>query len=305
MASLLIVVIGSSALGQTVLYDFQDFDDPFGHFGTVTIDGTVLADCGTVGNVCASHTGRFTEINTSPHEIGMIEIGPFSGPTAIDLTPFVGYSIDARFIRDTDGLGGAGNELFTGLSPIKFGVQWDTSDDCPGSMNACSDLYAAPVELTESFQTYTVLFEDFLMGKPRGAAQIKMLMLTGDFDPDAAPNKKLSSGDFNANSHVGGEDLLTWQRNFARTDGGTAVRFSAGNANIDGIIDGVDLGIWAAQFGTAAPIADWSDGVGRLEFDNIIGILPSALAAARAVPEPSSCWLVLCGVPLLLCRSRN
>ena len=233
IALLVVVSMGMSVQGQDVLYDFDDLDDPFGHFGTITTDSGLFDDCGTAGNICATHTGRFTEISTSPHEIGLIEIGPFYFPTTIDLTPYIGYSIDARFIRDTDGLGGAGEELFTGLSPIKFGVQWDTTDTCPGSMNACSDLYDEPVELTETFQTFTVMFDDFLQGKPRNAAQIKMLMLTGDFNPAVAPNKKLSSGDFNANSQVGGEDFLTWQRNFGFFDPGGAARFIDGNADID------------------------------------------------------------------------
>jgi len=292
------------AKGQTVLYDFEDLEDPFGHFGTVTTESTLLGDCGTAGNICASHTGRFTEIATSPHEIGMIDIGPFTGPTSIDLSPFIGYSIDARFIRDTDGLGGAGEELFTGLSPIKFGLQWDPSDSCPGSMDACSDLFDTPVELTETFTTYTVMFDDFLQGKSRNAAQIKMLMLTGDFDSSAAPNKKLSSGDFNASKSVDGADFLTWQRHFDTFNPSGAAKFIEGNANIDQNIDGADLAIWQSQFGTAAPIADFSNGVGRLEFDNIIGILPPS-ASARAVPEPTSCWLVLCLGTLLAGGAKN
>ena len=304
IALVFISSLGSLAVGQTVLYDFDDLEDPFGHFGTVTTDVGLFADCGSPGNLCATHTGNFTESPTSPHEIGMIEIGPFFGPTSIDLSPYIGYSIDARFIRDTDESGGAEAELFTGKSVIKFGLQWDTTDDCPGSMNACSDLYDTPVELTEDFQTYTVMFDDFLEGNPRNSAQIKMLMLTGDFDPNVAPNRKLSSGDFNASSYVGGEDFLTWQRNFGAFDGGLAIKFSNGNANIDGTVDGADRVIWESQFGTDAPISDWSDGVGRLEIDNIIGILPSPLTDLHAIPEPSSAWLALCCTCLLTTRAR-
>ena len=303
LSLLLVLVIGGLANGQTVLYDFEDLEDPFLHFGQITtgVGGELIPDCGTIGNVCVGHTGDFTEESTEPHKFGIGELGPDIGSTTIDLTPYIGYSIEARFIRDTDGMGGAGEPLFTGLSPIKFGVQWDETDSCDFSMNECSDLYDTPVQLTEEFQTFTVMFDDFLQGKPRNAAQIKMLMLTGDFDPDSNPNRKLVSGDFNANSSVDGGDFLDWQRNLGATDPkGGAPRFADGNANLDQNIDGLDLAIWQDQFGrTDAPISDWSDGVGRLEFDNIIGILPPPIASANAVPEPSSVWLIVCCVSAL------
>ncbi len=301
---LLIVSMGALAQGQTVLFDFQDAVDNFLHFGAITTDSGLLPDCGSPGNICAQHTANFTESPTSPNLFGIGEIGPFFFPTMIDLSGFIGYSIDARFIRDT-APGDPNTEAFTGLSPIKFGVQWDTTDSCGFSMNACSDLYDTPVELTETFQTFTVMFDDFLQGKPRNAAQIKMLMLTGDVDPNAAPPVKLHSGDFNASSSVDGTDFLTWQRNSGTFNGGFAIPFALGNANIDAIIDGADLAIWESQYATDAPIADWSNGVGRFEFDNIIGILPPPLASASAVPEPASCWLILIGGSLLAWNARS
>lgn len=314
----LLLVVSSVALaqGQTVIYDFQDLIDPFGHFGTITADSGLIGDCGSIGNVCATHTGGFTESPTSPNDIGMIEIGPLPAPGgSIDLSAFIGYSIDARFIRDTDGMGGAGAEVFTGLSRIKFGLQHDVNDSCPGSMDACSDKFDTPVELTETFQTYTVMFAD--LGLPGTspsnlqAVQFKMLMLTGDFNSAVAPNRKLDSGDFNASSSVGGEDFLTWQRNFGEFTGTTFPRFDHGNANIGSvgvntIIDGADLAIWESQFGVpGSPIADWSNGVGRLEIDNIVGILPPALAGVGAVPEPSGCFLILCCGTLLAWNTRR
>lgn len=310
VALLIVAVATSLAEGQTVLYDFDDLEDPFGHFGAITIDAGLFGDCGTVGNICATHTGNFTESSTSPHDFGFVEIGPFTGPSSIDLSPYIGYRVDARFIRDTDGLGGDGEELFTGLSPIKFGLQHDVNDACNGSMDACSDKYDTPVELTEDFQTITVRFADLdLPGSTNLAlVQIKALMLTGDFNTALAPNRKLDSADFNASSSVDGEDFLNWQRNFGALDsnfpGAGAAKFSLGNANYDTIVNGLDLAIWQSQYGTDAPIGDFSNGVGRLELDNIIGILPPALGGASQVPEPTSCCLVCC-CSLLMCNVRN
>jgi len=232
---LLVVHVCASTEGQTVLFDFESGLDDFIHFGTTTVDSGLLSDCGVIGNNCATHTGNFTEKPFSPNEFGLGELGPFFGPTSIDLSGFIGYKIDARFVRTGIDLV-LGQTAFTGLSPISFGVQWDTTDTCSTSLNACSDLFDAPVELTEDFQTYTVLFSDFITpGTPLNAAAIKMIMFTGEFDPNSVPPTKI-------------------------------------------------------------PGTDWSDGVGRLEFDNIIGIL---------VPEPVSISLtVLCGVTWLAFSGR-
>jgi len=307
IALLLVATTSTVAQSQTVLFDFQDVVDDFLHFGSSTLESALLEDCGTIGNVCASHTANFTESPTSPNEFGIGEIGPFVFPTSIDLSGFIGYSIDARFLRTGIANPGLGQTDFTGLSPIKFGVQHDVNDACGGSMDACSDKYDTPVELTETFQTFTIMFAD--LGIPGGndlsVAQIKMLMLTGDFDSSQAPNLKIHSGDFNASSLVDGTDFLTWQQNNGAFNGGLAIPFIDGNANIDANIDGADLAIWESQYGTSAPISDWSNGVGRLEFDNIIGILPP-LVGASAVPEPSTfALMILCGASLLVRDVRS
>lgn len=304
IAIVLLLVSCNVVQGQTVLFDFQTAVDDFLHFGNITTDSGLINDCDTVGNVCASHTANFTENATSPNDFGIGELGPFFFPTTIDLSGFVGYSIDARFIRDIDPLD-PNNEVFTGISPIKFGLQWDPTDPCGTSMNACSDLYDEPVMLTEEFQTFTVMFDDFLMGNPRNAAQIKMLMLTGEVDPNSAPTKKFVSGDFDASNSVDGLDFLKWQTNVGLTHpSGGAPRFSDGNANLDVVVGSADLDIWEGQYATDAPIADWSDGLGRLEFDNIIGILPPPLASASTVPEPASGVLLLGSSLLLFSRIR-
>lgn len=227
-----VVVIGALAEGQTVLYDFQnepsenDYPNTFGHFGTITLDSGLIQDCdGVVGEVCRFHTGLFNDPGpfTDPSRFGLIEIGPeaLNPPESrvLDMTGFAGFSVDARLIRDTDGPGGFDD--FVGIAPLAIGIQWDPTDDCAGSMDDCSDVYAEKVNLTETFETYTVMFDDFVpLGTPLDSVQIKMILFTGEWDGSVVPAVKLS---------------------------------------------------------------DLSSGVGRLEFDNIIGI---------PIPEPSS-WLLL------------
>ena len=324
---LLVVSMGALAHGDDVLFDFEGGFNNFLAFGTggfpspedpnAGVAAGLVGGCnGDPNNECAGHVMNFTAPVTSPFAFGFGDIGPHFAPTSIDLSSYIGYSIEARFVRTgvADPNAVIPQTDFTGLSPIKFGVQWDPSDGCGGSMNACSDLYDEPVELTETFQTFTVMFDDFLQGKPLNVAEIKMLMLAGDFDPNAAPGKQFDSADFNANSQVSGEDFLNWQRHFGDTGaGGGAARFDHGNANLgtvgveaQGTINGADLAIWEAQYGTiGGPIADWSRGVGRLEFDNIIGISPPSLAGNSAIPEPSSCCLILCGASILVWSARS
>ncbi len=239
-ALLLFTVMGIQAQADTVLYDFQDQVDPFLHAGTITTTGGILSNCGLPGNFCATHTGNFTESPFEPNAFGLLDLGPFvpsqTPQAGLDLSGFIGFKVDARFIRTGISLF-PGQTAFSGLSPIKLGVQWDPDDICPTTMNACSDVYDAPVTLTETFQTFIVLFADFVpVGTPLNNAEFKFLMLTGEFDPNAFPSVK-------------------------------------------------------------TPGTDWSDGVGRLEFDNIIGI---------AVPEPASgALMILLGASLLAFKGRS
>ena len=174
-ALLLVVRMAALAQSQTVIDDFEGVFDNFLHFGNPTLDSGLLEDCGTLGNQCAFHVANFTEDPFSPNDFGIGGIGPFFAPDVVDLSGFVGYSIDARFLRTgiADPNAATPQTDFTGVSPIQFGVQWDVLDSCPTSNNACSDLYDTPVELTETFQTFTVMFDDFLMGKPRNAPRLK------------------------------------------------------------------------------------------------------------------------------------
>ncbi len=275
---LLALLVTPCIEAQTTLYDFQDFDDPFGHFGAITTEAGLLQDCGEVGNVCATHTGDFTASIFNPNDFGMVEVGPFFGPETIDLSGFVGYQIDARFVR-TDVPLTPSQEAFSGMSPIKFGVQWDPDDPCNGTMDQCSDLYAEPVELTEEFQTYTVLFADFLEDNPRDSAQLKMLMLTGEFD--GSTNAKLSD----------------WSDGVGRLeiDNIIGILPLSGDYNFDGVVDAADYTVWRDSFGSTTELAADGSGngeVGDEDYDIWAANYGSSAALSSAIPEPSSLLLL-------------
>jgi hypothetical protein len=70
--------------------------------------------------------------------------------------------------------------------------------------------------------------------------------------------------DFDQDGDVDGADFLTWQRNVTTA----SPTLAQGNANGDSVVDGIDLGIWEAQYGTS-------------------------VAAATNVPEPTAGALLL------------
>jgi autotransporter-associated beta strand protein len=87
-------------------------------------------------------------------------------------------------------------------------------------------------------------------------------------------------GDFNSDGLVNGADLAVWQANIGLTTGAT---HSQGDANDDGIVDGADYLVWQTQ----------------------LGMMPTAVAAAAAVPEPTTMVMIAaCGLIMLAgCRS--
>jgi hypothetical protein len=66
-------------------------------------------------------------------------------------------------------------------------------------------------------------------------------------------NVSATTGDFNANGAVDGNDFLAWQRGLGTTVGATR---AMGNADFDADVDAADLGVWRQQFGvtTAAVV---------------------------------------------------
>ncbi len=85
------------------------------------------------------------------------------------------------------------------------------------------------------------------------------------------------TADFDEDLDIDGADFLAWQRGF-----GSGTTLAEGDANISGTVDGVDLGIWEAQFGDITP----------------------PLSAVSTVPEPNAAVLFLLGL-FALASSRS
>jgi hypothetical protein len=98
---------------------------------------------------------------------------------------------------------------------------------------------------------------DFVIYTPDGLGDITD---TIRYTLAMAPGKP---GDFNGDSLVDGRDFLAWQRGFGITSGAT---LSQGDADGNGAVNAVDLGIWKSHVGAAT-------------------------VAAVGAPEPSSLWL--------------
>lgn len=90
-------------------------------------------------------------------------------------------------------------------------------------------------------------------------------------------------GDANLDRIVNGLDLLVWQANLFTGD-----RWVQGDFNLDGLVSGLDLLIWQSHL-----------------FDNVPLPSPSAAAAATTVPEPATAVLLLGLSGLLTKRRRN
>ena len=61
--------------------------------------------------------------------------------------------------------------------------------------------------------------------------------------------RKIVSADFDENGVVDGADFLRWQRGLGIPGGATR---SDGDANVDGRVDAVDLGVWKSAFANPA-----------------------------------------------------
>ncbi|NOY41610.1 MAG: exo-alpha-sialidase [Planctomycetes bacterium] len=99
-------------------------------------------------------------------------------------------------------------------------------------------------------------------------------VLFSSYNLDALINPT-ENADFDSDNDVDGADFLTWQRSFL-TDAG-------GDANADGLTNGLDLGIWENQFGTVLP----------------------AVGAASTVPEPSSLLIAFVGGMIAMVIGRR
>ncbi len=96
--------------------------------------------------------------------------------------------------------------------------------------------------------------------------------------PQQQRNAGIVPGDFNGDFYIDGVDFLTWQRTLGST-------FLLGaDANKNGVVDGIDLSVWIANF-EATP--------------------PAAAATSAVVPEPACRWLAVMSLMAALSGRRS
>jgi autotransporter-associated beta strand protein len=172
---------------------------------------------------------------------------------------------------------------YTGNTTVEAGK---LSLSFPSLPNGADVSIATGATLDLSFATSDVIHALFLSGvsQPAGmwgavgsGAQFTSPLITGTgvLQVSAFVGTPLG-GDFNADGQVNGADLAVWQTNL----GLTGALQSQGDANGDGMVDSADFLLWQSQ----------------------LGQLPSAAAAASAVPEPTSLGLLILGGAMMLRR---
>ncbi len=99
------------------------------------------------------------------------------------------------------------------------------------------------------------------------------------FDESDSSFSILAPGDFSANGQVGSADLAIWEGGYGTN---TSAAHSDGDANLDGVVDGIDFLLWQVQ----------SSGT-------------SLTATVHSVPEPSTSCLFVLGCVIAAYRGRR
>jgi hypothetical protein len=129
MIVLALVALASASYADDVLFSFET-NQGWGSYGPLTTDSGYLTE-GSVGR------GRFHTGNFSDTGWGIVDVSP-----VVDLTPYVGMSVDAR-LRDVPGY-----TPFTGPKTIKFMLAIGYAE------------YTKAFTLTDTYQTVAVNFAD-------------------------------------------------------------------------------------------------------------------------------------------------
>lgn len=261
---LLVLCISGTAIAQTILFDFETDGQGWGSFGAITTDSGELPFDGSVGQ------GRFHTADYSVPDTGNFGIVDIS-PVGQDLSALGGLAVDARFL-DVPTF-----PPFVGVKELDIIV-------AKGSGASEEEFFAPKVTMTDQYQTFSVMFNQFasaLTGLPPTAAdlasmQIKLVVLNingtgiGDLHYDqitGLPPGVADNADFDSDGDVDGKDFLIWQRGY-----GSGTTRAQGDANSSGTVTGADLLVWQDQYG----------GTGGF--------------AAIAVPEPMTFVLVTIAV---------
>jgi hypothetical protein len=235
--------VSGAAVGQTVLFDFEDGEQGWGSYGAITTDKGFTVD-GSVG------FGQFHSADFSIPDAGNFGIVDVSPPSQ-NLSTFGGISVDARFLDVT------GFPPFVGDKLLDLIVA--TGDDSNEE-----EFFAPKQTMTDQYQTFAVQFADFKSANDAqpptlaelASMRIKLVVLnvngtgTAQLQYDQVTGLPVTDADFNDDNSVDGADLLIWQRFL-----GSGTTNSQGDANGSGSVDAADLQIWKSKFGITGSIS--------------------------------------------------
>jgi hypothetical protein len=250
---------------NTVLYDFETGAQGWGSFGAIGLASGELPTGGSIGQG-RFHSGDFSQPEVGSN-FGIVDVSP-SGQ---DLSNFLGLSVDALF-QDV-----VGQPPFVGSKELEIIVA--TGSEADGDEVE----YRAPVTMTDTYQTFSIAFEDFvdpvsfLSPTPTQLTDVTIKLVVrnesgsgvGELLYDQITGlRSIDNADFDADLDVDGNDFLVWQHGF-----GDSSLHSEGDANSTASVNGDDIVFWESQFGVPAT-----------------GVI---LSAVETVPEPSSLLLSL------------
>ncbi len=254
MALITLLAFINAAHGQTVLFDFES-DQGWGSFGTITTDsGENFEGSSGFGRY---HTGDFSLDDVDPDNPlywGIVDVSPLG----VDLSPFVGFTVDARF----GPVPGFFPE-YTGDKILDIGIEV-----------AGIEYFADPVTMTDTYETFSVRFSDMMPASvDRSSARIKLRVLSsygmglGKFDYDEIIGVDAGSGDFDGN---GVYDCVDVDALVAEIAAGTNNPLY--DLDVDGLVDGGDLTRWLAEAGTANPSIGSSYLVGDADLSGAVDV---------------------------------
>lgn len=262
------------AYSQTILFDFEEGSQGWGSYGAITTDsGDKFGEYG-FGRY---HIGDFSQPDVG--NFGIVDISP----PGLNLTPFGGLSVNARFI-DVPGF-----DPYMGVKALDLILATGTDE-------SEHEFFGPTVLMTDQWQTFSAQFSEFqsdLTGLSPAAAdlaniRIKLVVFNingtgiGELNYDeiiGLPKSAVSSADFDSDGDVDGQDFVTWQRGF-----GVGTTRVQGDADNNSAVNAADLAVWKSQFG-ATP--------------------PASASAVTAVPEPTTASLAAVGVAAAAWRRRR
>ncbi len=206
----------------------------------------------------ASYLAGGGKLLVSGSEIGW-DLDRSSGPTASDRT-FYNSSLRADYVSDDAGtynVQGAVGSIFAGLSfSFDDGSQFydvnfpDRINPLNGSTTALSYVGGsgggAGIQYDGGATKVVNLafpFETITSAANRAAVMDRVLDFFGVVSQPP-------TGDFDQDGDVDGRDFLAWQRGA----GVASPTLADGDANGDGVVNSVDLGIWQDQYATPGPV---------------------------------------------------